>query len=395
MSDDDLRRRGYVADMAGTRRLRVVFVDHVARLSGGELALLQLLPELTRHVDVHVVLGEDGPLVERLEATGIPVDILALAPAARDLPRTSVAPRAVGIGAASASLRYVDELRRALRRLRPDLVHTNSLKAAVYGGVAARLAGIPAVWHVRDRIAPDYLPLPAVRLVRLLARILPAGLIANSRTTLATLPTRRHSLVLYNPVQPPPTAPPVERPLTVGIIGRLASWKGQHVFLAAFAEAFGGTEVRAHIVGSALFGEDAYASSLAAKAAELGVSDQVEFRGFREDVWDELAQLDVVVHASVRPEPFGQVVLEGLAAGVPVVAADAGGPAEVITHDVDGLLVRPNDPSALAQTLRTLGADPSLRARLGAAGRLRSTDFAIESTVERLLAFYDEVLSRD
>ncbi|HEU5373508.1 MAG TPA: glycosyltransferase [Gaiellaceae bacterium] len=382
--------------MAGGQRPRVVFVDHVARLSGGELALLGLLPELSRHVDVRVVLGEDGPLVDRLETAAIPVDVLALAPAARDLPRASIRPRSVGIGAAAASLRYVEQLRRRLRGLRPDLVHTNSLKSAVYGGIAARLAGIPAVWHVRDRIAPDYLPLPAVRLVRLLARTLPVGLIANSRTTLATLPTRRHSLVLYNAVQSPPAPPPpVERPLTVGMIGRLAPWKGQHVFLAAFAEAFGGTEVRAHIVGSALFGEDAHASSLVTKAAELGVAGQVEFRGFREDVWDELARLDVLVHASIRPEPFGQVVLEGLAAGVPVVAANAGGPAEVITNDVDGLLVRPGDPSALARTLRALGADADLRARLGAAGRIRSRDFAIESTVERLLAFYDAVLSRD
>lgn len=375
-------------------RLRVVFVDHVARLSGGEIALLRLLPELSRHVDVHVVLGEDGPLVGHLRTAGVPVHVLTLAPAARDLPRTSVRPRAFKVDAAAATLRYVIELRSELRRLRPDLVHTNSLKSAIYGGVAARLAGIPAVWHMRDRIAPDYLPLPAVWLVRLLARTVPLGLIANSHTTLATLPTRRKSLVLYNPVQPPPSAQRVDRPLTVGMIGRLAPWKGQHVFLKAFAEAFAGTETRAHVVGSALFGEYAYASSLAEKAAELGVADQVEFRGFREDVWDELAQIDVLVHASIRPEPFGQVVLEGLAAGVPVVAANAGGPAEVITHDVDGLLTTPGDSSELAQVLRTLGADPDLRARLGAAGRTRSKDFTIDSTVERLLAFYDEVLSR-
>jgi len=376
------------------RRLRVVFLDHVARLSGGEIALLRLLPELSQHVDATVLLGEDGPLVERLETAGIPVRVLALAPAARDLPRTSVHPRAFKVDAVAATLRYVTELRSQLRRLRPDLVHTNSLKSAIYGGVAARLAGVPAVWHVRDRIAPDYLPLPAVWLVRFLARSVPAGLIANSHTTLATLPARRKSLVLYNPIQPPPPARRVDRPLTVGMIGRLAPWKGQHVFLAAFAEAFGGAAARARVVGSALFGEDAYASSLVEQSTELGIAGQVEFRGFREDVWDELAQLDVLVHASIRPEPFGQVVLEGLAAGVPVVAANAGGPAEVITHDVDGLLTTPGDPSELARALRTLGDDPDLRARLGAAGRARSNDFSIGSTVERLLAFYDEVLSR-
>jgi glycosyltransferase involved in cell wall biosynthesis len=375
------------------RRLRVVFLDHVARLSGGEIALLRLLPELSQHVDATVLLGEDGPLVERLETAGISVRVLALAPAARDLPRTSVRPSAFKLDAVAATLRYVIELRSQLRRLRPDLVHTNSLKSAIYGGVAARLAGVPAVWHVRDRIAPDYLPLPAVWLVRFLARTVPAGLIANSHTTLATLPTRRKSLVLYNPIQPPPPARRVEGPLTVGMIGRLAPWKGQHVFLAAFAEAFGGTGTRARVVGSALFGEDAYASSLVETSAELGIAGQVEFRGCREDVWDELTQLDVLVHASIRPEPFGQVVLEGLAAGVPVVAANAGGPAEVIRHDVDGLLTTPGDPSALAQALLALGADPSLRERLGAAGRARSKDFSIDSTVERLLAFYDQVLS--
>jgi glycosyltransferase involved in cell wall biosynthesis len=181
---------------------------------------------------------------------------------------------------------------------------------------------------------------------------------------------------------------------TIGIVGRLAPWKGQHVFLDAFAQAFRGTKVRGRIIGSALFGEDSYADSLRRQAERLGIAHQVEFRGFREDVWAELRALDVLVHSSVRPEPFGQVVLEGMAAGVPVIAAAAGGPTELITDGVDGLLTRPGDPTELAGAMRRLVDDPELRARLADAARERSREFTPERTAEQLLAVYRQVVSR-
>ena len=93
------------------------------------------------------------------------------------------------------------------------------------------------------------------------------------------------------------------------MIARLTPWKGQDVFLRAFAQAFRGTATRAHLVGSAMFGEDEVEGQLRGLAVELGIEHQVDFRGFREDVWAELAQLDIAVHASLTPEPFGQVVL--------------------------------------------------------------------------------------
>ena len=117
---------------------------------------------------------------------------------------------------------------------------------------------------------------------------------------------------------------PVRRgggPLTFGMVGRIAPWKGQDVFLGAFAHAFGQGDERAVIVGGALFGEDDCARELSRLADALGVGNRVEFRGHRPNVWDELSRIDVLVHASVTPEPFGQVIIEGMAAGVPVIAA--------------------------------------------------------------------------
>jgi glycosyltransferase involved in cell wall biosynthesis len=386
-------------DAPHARRPRVVFVDHVARLSGGEIALLRLLPALAGEVDVHVVLGEEGLLVERLRAHGISVEVLPLAPALRDLRKDTLRPRRFDPMAAARVAPYVVRLARRMRARRADLVHTNSLKAALYGGAAGRLARVPVVWHLRDRIADDYLPHSAVVLVRAAARVLPTAVVANSQATLDTVHAVRPARVVYNPVIPDS----VERhaaalasrggPTTVGIVGRIAPWKGQHVFLEAFAEAFRGTPVRGRVIGSALFGEDAYEQRLREQAERLGIASQIEFRGFREDVQVELHELDVLVHSSVIPEPFGQAVLEGMAAGIPVIATDAGGPAELITNGRDGILTQPGDVHELAEALCRLESDAVLRDALGSEARSRSMEFTPERTAARVLAVYREVLS--
>ena len=358
------------------------------------------MPELSRHVDVTVLLGEDGPLVGRLRGMGVQVEVLPLAQSVRDLRRERVRPGRFAPQVPIRTLRYALHLRRRIRELDADIVHTNSLKAALYGGVAGRLAPAFVVWHIRDRISEDYLPRSAVRLVRTASLFVPHALVANSQETLSTVPRRRRSRVIYNAIVPDTAgaSAPARRARTepatpiVGMVGRLAPWKGQDVFLDGFARAFRGTNVRGRVIGSALFGEDGFERELQERARALEIAEQVEFRGFREDVWSELHELDILVHCSVRPEPFGQVVLEGLAAGVPVVAARAGGPAEVITDGVDGILTSPGDAAELARELRRLVDDPALRDRLAAAGHRRSADFTPERTVARLLDVYSDLL---
>lgn len=385
----------------GEGRLRVVYLDHVARLSGGELALARLLDALD--VDATVVLAEDGPLVARLQASGATVEVLPLTARVRDLRRHRVRPTGVPVGDVLAVAGYVVRLARRLRALQPDLVHTNSLKAALYGSVAARLAGVPVVWHVRDRIAPDYLPRTATAVVRGLSKGLPDAVIANSATTLATLsrprrPRRRHRLWRVVP-SPVPEGRPSSRfrsgePLRIGMVGRLAPWKGQHVFLEAFALAFPAGPQRALLIGGTLFGEEAYEASLHRDTIRLGISERVEFRGHREDMAAELAGLDVAVHASITPEPFGQVVVEAMAAGLPVVAAAAGGPAEVVTDGVDGVLVPPGDSESLAAALRRLAGDADLRTRLGTAGRARAEAFRPDIVAASVMELYRAVLAQ-
>jgi len=170
-----------------------------------------------------------------------------------------------------------------------------------------------------------------------------------------------------------------------GFVGRLAPQKGQREFLLAFGTAFADDpSVRARVIGAALFGEEDYAASLRTLAAELGLAHRVDFVGFVADVNAEFARLDVLVVPSLVPEGFGLTVVEGMAAGVPVIAPDAGGPAEVITDGVDGVLVPAGDTAALATALARLGGDPATRRRLGDAARARAADFTPEHSAVRL-----------
>jgi glycosyltransferase involved in cell wall biosynthesis len=380
--------------------IRVLYLDHCARWSGAEIALARLVPSLP-DAEVEVVLAEHGPLEERLRAQGAHVGVIPMAESARDLRRAAVVPGLGLVRALRETVRYVLRLSAELRRRRPDVVVTNSLKSSLYGGLASRLAGVPLVWHVRDHVEPESLPAGAVALVRMAARILPAGIIANSSSTLASLrldrgPRRARRVEVIGDPYPGPTGPTTRSggPLVVAMVGRLAPWKGQHLFLQAFARALPRGDARAVVVGGALFGEDDYAASLSDLVEDLGIGDRVELVGHVDDVSPYYGQADVLVHASTTPEPFGQVLVEGMGEGIAVVAADAGGPAEIVDDGVDGLLYAPGDVDAMARAIGRLSGDEVLRRRLGRAAVRSSARFAPTEIGPRTEDVYRSVATR-
>lgn len=377
--------------------IRVLYVDHCARWSGAEIALARLAPSLP-DAEVEVVLAEHGPLEARLRAAGATVAVVPMASTARDLRRSSVAPSLGLARALVETTRYVVRLAREVRRIRPDVVVTNSLKSSLYGGVAAALARVPVIWHVRDHVERSSLPGAAVALVRVAARTLPTAIIANSASTLASLridrgPRRARRIeVIGDPCEATAAAGARRSgPLVVTMVGRLAPWKGQHLFLEAFARAVPDGEARAVVVGGALFGEDDYEASLLADVDRLDLADRVEMTGHVDDVDPYYRRADILVHASTTPEPFGQVLVEGMGAGLPVVAAAAGGPTEIVTHGVDGLLYVPGDVDALAAAIRRLVGDEVLRRRLGEAARASAARYAPGTIGPRTEAVYRSV----
>ena len=372
---------------AEVQRPRVVVVAHCARPSGAELALVQLAPVLARHVELTVVLGEDGPVARALRDAGVCVDLLPLGG-----PRAGRT--AVGPGAALAAAAWSVRLAALLRRRRAQVVHAWTTRAGLLAAPAARTAGVPLVWSARDRLAPDYLPDRSAALLRTTADRLAHVVVANSEATLGTWrPRRAATAVLPSPgVVRGPVARTSGGPWTVATLSRLAPWKGQDLVLPAFAQAFPDGPQRLRVLGAAWFGEDDVAGRLRELADALGVGDRVDLVGHRDDVAAELATVDVVVSYPSSPEPFGQVVVEGLTAGRPVVAAAEGGPAATLTDEVDGLLLPPRDPAALATALRRLHDDPALGARLVGAGARTAERFSPDRLAGDLVALYRKAL---
>jgi glycosyltransferase involved in cell wall biosynthesis len=153
------------------------------------------------------------------------------------------------------------------------------------------------------------------------------------------------------------------------VFSRLAPWKGQSVALDALARIRNASCV---IAGDALFGEEEYARALQSQAERLGIVDRVLFLGHRDDVAALMQAVDVVVHPSIDPEPFGLTLVEAMFAETPVIASQAGAAGEILDGGLAGTLVPPGDPSALAAAVERCRSQPESIARQVAAGRRRA-----------------------
>jgi glycosyltransferase involved in cell wall biosynthesis len=376
------------------RRQKVLFFDHTAAMSGGEVALLNLVTNLTQQIEPVVVLGEDGTLRERLTAAGVETHVLPLArEVAHARKDTLTKSSLLKVGAVFATMCYAFKLCSFIKKSGAALVHTNSLKADVIGGIAARLAGVPLIWHIRDRIADDYLPPAVVRAFRWLCGFLPNRIIVNSEATRDTVAP--WATVVYEGIVERPAASKNDsdaKPL-IGLVGRISPWKGQHIFVRAAAEvhrAF--PDARFQIIGSAMFGEEKYEHDVRALVNSLGLDQRVEFTGFRDDVFTLIDRLDIVVHASTVGEPFGQVIAEGMMAGKPVVATRGGGVPEIVVDGETGILVPMADAGAMAGAIKELLADTDRAKSMGEAGRKRvCLHFNLDLAVRRVEHVYKEL----
>ena len=405
---------GILEDLPTYRQLRICYLDHTAKLSGGEIALARLLETIDRTaVDPWVILAEDGPLAARLRAIDIRVDIVPLSDSVLDVRKDTIESGIFGkVGLMFSVLTYGFKVAALLRTEPVDIIHTNSLKSDLYGILVSWICRVPLIWHIRDHIDVTYLPAFAVKMMRFLAARVPAFVIANSQSTLDQLhlAVAKPGAVVPSGVDPqgevvydgiasriPPVASDVESsgPLRIAIVGRLAKWKGQHIFLEAASKLIeDGIDAQFLLAGTAMFGEDDYVAELHAQVDRLGLQDKVVFLGQVDPIDAFLPTVSILVHASTSPEPFGQVVIEGMAAGIPVVATDGGGVKETVVHGETGLLVPMGNAQALADALMMLIDRPELRAKLSSKGRQRVLrHFTASITARKVERVYREVLT--
>jgi glycosyltransferase involved in cell wall biosynthesis len=382
--------------------MHVLHLSATGALGGAERSLVDIVASVRRaNPDwrLSVVTGADGALIGAVKALGAGARVLPYGDA---LARLGEAGSGGRLGAAALAGRlawsaapaveYVSALNRLIEDLHPDVIHTHGLKMHILAAWAAgsrriTRGGPRIVWHVHDYIGTR----PATaRLLRWSLKHCDA-IVTNSSSVAADVRETLQPSVTVVPVLnavdlqrftpsgacldldrlaalPPPAADTIR----VGLIGTFARWKGHTTFLDAIARVGGTAALRAYVVGDALYhtvGSQYTIEELRAYCAAKGVADRVGFTGFVDNVDEAIRALDIVVHASTAPEPFGLVIAEAMACGRAVIASDGGGAREIFTRGVDALAHPPGDAEALAGCIVQLAQHQNLRAQLGAAAR--------------------------
>lgn len=376
---------------------------------------------------LHIVAAEDGPMVAKARAIGVCAELLSFPPALRafgenrqQAPTGTGSTGFFGIGsktrrltgwcrAGIGVLRYWWKLRARLRQVNPDIVHSNGMKMHLLSALAKGDASL--VWHLHDYLGARPAMKPLLR--RLSSRC--QLLIANSESVAAdarrVLPARLPVRAVYNAVDPdvftpegsaldldklaglPPAAPGTVR---AGLVATFAFWKGHEVFLRAAAACRSVRPIRFYVIGGPVYatgGSQYSVEQLRGIANELGLGDRVGFTGFVEDVPAAMRALDVVVHASTEPEPFGLVIVQAMACGRAVIVSAGGGARELVEPETDALVHAPGDTAGLSNALTCLASDTALRTRLGTAGRAKvRQDFTRTRMAEALVPLYENAV---
>jgi glycosyltransferase involved in cell wall biosynthesis len=368
----------------------ILYVEHIAGIGGGQIYLIDLVRKLDKSRFCPVVtLVARGELHDRVAAAGARTEIVDI----RSLRR-----RNPGVGP-GAVLRLV----RIIRRHGVRVIHANSQKALMFALPAGLLTRTPVIWHCHvDR---DF-----GRFYDLVGSVLSRVIVVNSQHVgrrFDGLPwARRKVRLVYNGIDAervrPSDGSKVRRELAidesafvVGTVGRLQAEKGtRYLIEAAPAIAERIPQARFLIVGGTLDPADSYGRELEVLASRLGVAGRTLFTGFKSDVTEYLAAMDVVVFPSLR-EGLPLAVAEAMAMEKPVVATRVGGVPEMIDDGRNGKLVAPRDSAALAGAVVALRQTWPAALEMGRAARL-AVEFKFDLTrhIQGIQAIYEELVSR-
>lgn len=366
-------------------RVRVVEFTNCFHVGGAEVQVLELLRRLPPEYEVSVhALDASGPLLDETRALGYEPHVHSLG----------------GSFLRPAVLREALRLARWFRAERIELVHAQDFYSTLLGVPAAKLAGVPVVvsrldlvhWHGRARHlalaaathAADAVVANCVAVRDLVVHRerVPAERVAVIRNGL--------DIARFDALRSGPLSAPLPETGAAPVVALVANMrhevKRQEDFLAALARVRRGVpDVKAFLVG-----EGARRPQLERVAGELGLREGVFFLGGRPDVPAVLARATLGVLCS-RQEGLSNAVMEGMAAGLPMVVTDAGGNAELVRDGAHGYVVPPERPEALAQAMLRLLADPARGRRMGQAAR-RFVE--TELTLERMIEEHDRLYRR-
>jgi len=385
---------------------RVLFFDFFPFLGGAEVIMARLAGGLVMAGETPLALCRSGPVLEACREAGaatFKVDFIPIPP----LPPINYAAHTINMGRTTRIIRELCHTHQV------EVIHANGTISAWYALGAGRAAGVPVVLHLHDILQPRAKERAMVR--SLISRGVRVAAVSDAaRASLLALGVDETKVIrIHNGLDPGQWRPRPGRDQSIVVkeqgeirreastpadavvfltLGQQAPWKGIHVFLAA-ARRVVKRHRNAHfwVVGSPYRGGVAYQARLARLAAEFPADDRVTFLGRRQDINAVLAEADILVQPSIRPDPLPNAVMEAMACGLPVIGSGLGGIPEMVIDGKTGLLVPPDDPGALAEAMEQIIADPKRLESMGRAGRKRVVEeFSFPSFMDSFIKLYRE-----
>jgi glycosyltransferase involved in cell wall biosynthesis len=379
--------------MVSPKPHNILYLDSGSGIGGGQRSLLFLLKHLDRtHFQPFLGCLGDSMLAVAAGEAGIPVIPLNL-PAAHDKKDKIRRFTLNDLIRDCQQLGVLFQLLGFVKLHRISLIHANSLATALIGGIVGKFSGAPVVMHKRYATSYGFLDRVGEKLVD--------RVILVSKATRWDFAPESKQVLIYNGMEleadcVSDTAGEGVREqwnltredLLVGVVTRITPEKGIHVLIEAMAE-LREVPVKLLVVGGPYFPEDsAYIDGLKTRVKKLNLEDRVIFTGFLSDTRAITAVLDIMLVPSIIPEACPRTIIEAMAAGKSVIATPLGGSKELVTSDT-GILVPPEDPSAIAESILKLAKDRERLTHMGTAARLRAEQlFSIEKNTRLTEAVY-------
>ena len=350
---------------------KMLFFSPASELGGAERSLIDLIEGLERMgMKAHVVLPRDGPLKNKLiEQTQASIDCIKMPHALIRVSRKISPTVMVYLCIAVLQLPfYIWRLRGLVRIYSPDFVHSNGIKMHILLPWLVRGTNCDSIIHLRDFVTENWM----IRLLIGRACRQVSQVWANSKAVgsyFASKGIRVHVIPNIVDIRKFSVAPiPARGKYRLGCFGVLTPWKGQIIFLKLLkALQKINSQFHGWIVGGEIYdtaGERGYEERLKEFADHLELGEKVSFKGFQRNVESLMRQCQFVIHTSLKPEPFGRVIIEAMASGRIAIAAKTGGPEEIITHMKNGCLVPPGCVHAYVRCIEELLSNPELRKKI-------------------------------
>ena len=355
--------------MRSQRKIKIAFLNDSSRIGGAERSLALLIRNLNHKLfETLVICPKEGPFIEELERQNINVIPM-------DINHFSRKHRPFNYIISLFKLLYI------IRRLKVDIIHCNSIRAAHWGVPIGKILSKKTFCHIRSS---DYTKFSSF-IVRSISK--DSEFIAISKFVKKSLRDRgvldNKITIIYNGVDDDLYSPYIsleiferefpiyKKVLKIGIIGRIEDWKRHIDVIEATGIIKKDIDFHLFIVGEVWNSKDFnILQTLKSRIIDLELENRVTFTGFRRDIPELIAGLDVIIVPSIN-EPFGRVTIEAMAIGKPVIGTISGCTPEVIQDGINGILVPVKDPAAIAKAIQYLANNPEHAARLGREARKR------------------------